>query len=126
MRVEGPEIFEGSIFKDLIYADDVTSLFAHPEAHRTPVAACGNALIIGQVLTKLVLALSFPGSLDFVISPGLIAGRVFKRMPNPHRRSNKDRPLLHHQTATMHEDLSVGVPLETKVFSPAYRNQLPL
>ena len=125
LRRAEPEIFEGSSFQDLIYADDITSIFAHRDANRIAPIDCRNAALILFVLRCLELALSFPKSFNFVISPGLISGGALRRVPNPHRGSNMQRPMLDQQCSTALDDLPEDELIEAKISPPAFRSRLP-
>ena len=124
-RKKEPETFAGAIFLDLIYADDITSLFAHEDASRIPSIAQRNAQLICCALLRLELKLSAPKSYNFVISPGLVLHGAFRRVPNSHTLTNMGRPLLDQQNMSGLEDLSTNELLEKGIFPPELRPQLP-
>ena len=119
-RDKEPEIFGGSKFLDLIYADDVASIFAHGNAIRIHQITRRNAEIIKQILSTMELLLSFPKSYNFFIPPGL-----FRRVPNPRRRSNLDCPLPARQTATKPNSPSKNGILESRIFPPEFCSRSP-
>ena len=80
---------------------------------------------INAELSLLRIALCVPKSLNFVASPGLISGAPFRRVPNPHRKANLDRPMLDQQNDSMLEDLTLEELIDSKIFSPVLRQSLP-
>ena len=105
LREAEPEVFGEVERLDLIYADDIARLLPHPEAERLVAAATRNAQLIKQVLEELGLILRQPKSYNFIMSPGLILGSVFRREPNAHRLSNLNRPKLDREQHTVLTEL---------------------
>ena len=124
-RAEEPEVFGEANFQDFIYADDITTVFAHKDAGEIPRIATRNAEIIQEVLNDIRLRLSCPKSLNFAISPGLIARRTFRRMPKPQRYENMERPMQDQQNETKLDDLTEAGRMEQGVFPRSMSGGLP-
>ena len=83
-------LFEGSISIELIYADDIAILVSRPCPRRIIEISGRTARMLLEILQDLGLSLGLPKSFNLVISPGLLAGPVFRRFPNPHMQRNRE------------------------------------
>ena len=118
-RKEFPEIFGDVLFKDLIYADDITSVFACQNAHKLVEVARKNEEGISRELTRMLVSLSVPKSFNFVAPPGLISGMPMRRVPNSHKKTNLERSMLDQQNSSMLVDLTEEEMLDAKVSPPS-------
>ena len=87
LREQEPETFSGAGRIDLIYVDDIATILSHGDPVYLARAGTRNAQLIQQVLDELGLKLSVPKSYNFVVSPGLVLGSLFRRVPDAHKQT---------------------------------------